>query len=87
VRSSSSKLSHAISRLEDCGWVRREPHPTDRRATFAVLTDEGLAALAKAAPGHVNAVRENLLRRLTPEQLEQLTEISRAIGSPPPPEA
>jgi DNA-binding MarR family transcriptional regulator len=79
VRSSTSRLSHAISRLEECGWVRREPHPTDRRATFAVLTDDGAAALAKAAPGHVSAVREHLLRRLTTEQLEQLTDISRAI--------
>ena len=85
VRSSTSKLSHAVSRLEDCGWVRREPHPTDRRATFAVLTDDGAAALAKAAPGHVRAVRENLLQRLTPEQLDQLTDIGRAICSPGPP--
>jgi DNA-binding MarR family transcriptional regulator len=85
VRSSSSKLSHAVARLEECGWVRREPSPTDRRATFAVLTDAGAAALAKAAPGHVNAVRENLLQRLTAEQLDQLTDISRAIGAAPSP--
>jgi len=81
VRSSGSKLSHAISRLEEWGWVRREPHPTDRRATFAVLTEEGSAALAKAAPGHVRAVRENLIQRLTDEQLDQLASIGRAIGS------
>jgi DNA-binding MarR family transcriptional regulator len=79
VRSSTSRLSHAVSRMEDCGWVRREAHPTDRRATFAVLTDDGRAALANAAPGHVNAVREHLLRRLSPEQLDQLIDISRAI--------
>jgi DNA-binding MarR family transcriptional regulator len=85
VRSSTSRLSHAISRMEDCGWVRREPHPTDRRATFAVLTDDGATALAGAAPGHVSAVRQNLLRRLTPEQLDQLTDISRAIQAPEEP--
>jgi DNA-binding MarR family transcriptional regulator len=82
VRASTSRLSHAVSRMEDCGWVRREPHPTDRRATFAVLTDEGTAALAGAAPGHVSAVRRHLLQRLTPAQLEQLTDISRAIHAP-----
>jgi DNA-binding MarR family transcriptional regulator len=83
VRSSTSRLSHAISRLEECGWVRREPHRTDRRATFAVLTDEGVAALAAAAPSHVNAVREHFLRRLTDEQLDQLAEISRALAPVP----
>ena len=83
VRSSTSRLSHAISRMEDCGWVRREPHPSDRRATFAVLTEAGAAALASAAPGHVSAVRQHLLQRLTPSQLEQLTDISRAIHAAP----
>lgn len=79
VRSSTSRLSHAISRMEDCGWVRREAHPTDRRATFAVLTEDGLAALASAAPGHVRAVRQHVLARLSPEQLDQLADISRAL--------
>ena len=81
VQASSSKLSHAVSRLEECGWVRREPHPSDRRATFAILTDAGAAALAGAAPGHVSAVREHLLDRLTDEQLEQLTDICRALSA------
>jgi DNA-binding MarR family transcriptional regulator len=83
VRSSTSRLSHAISRMEECGWVRRESHPTDRRATFAVLTEDGLAALARAAPGHARAVREHVLERLTPEQLDQLADISRSIHPGP----
>src|ERR1700681_3520121 len=36
-----SRLSHLISRLEKRGFVRREPDPTDRRCTNAVLTDAG----------------------------------------------
>src|SRR5215210_5294661 len=58
--SSRSRLSHAVSRLEDLGWVRREECPTDRRGLLAVLTDEGAAVLAAAAPGHVEAVRRQL---------------------------
>ena len=46
--------------------------PTDRRGSFAVLTDEGMAALAAAAPHHVEAVRTHLFDRLTPAQLAQL---------------
>src|SRR5687768_15895497 len=33
---SRSRLSHAIGRLENMGWVVREECPTDRRGTFAV---------------------------------------------------
>jgi DNA-binding MarR family transcriptional regulator len=51
----------------------------------AQLTEAGRAKLAEAAPGHVNAVRENLLDLLTPEQLGQLTAIGgrllRHLGS------
>jgi DNA-binding MarR family transcriptional regulator len=85
--SSRSRLSHAVARLEEAGWVRRRDCPTDKRGSFAMLTDEGYAALEAAAPGHVTEVRERLFDQLTPEQVEQLGEISRAIqrglGTPP----
>ena len=77
--SSKSRLSHAVARLEERGWVRRADCPTDRRGQSAQLTDEGFAALAAAAPGHVDQVRRSLIDRLTPEQVEQLREISAAI--------
>lgn len=88
VRNSSrSRLSHAVARLEEAGWVRRRDCPTDKRGSFAMLTDAGYAALENAAPGHVTEVREKLFDQLTPEQVEQLGEISRAIqrglGTPP----
>ena len=77
--SSRSRLSHAVAQLEQRGWVRREACPEDRRGQLAVLTDEGFAALAAAAPGHVEAVRRLLVDRLTPGQLRQLRSISEAI--------
>jgi DNA-binding MarR family transcriptional regulator len=77
--SSRSRLSHAVAQLEQRGWVRREACPQDRRGQLAVLTDDGFAALAAAAPGHVEAVRRLLVDRLTPEQLRQLRSISEAI--------
>ena len=75
TQSSQSRLSHAVSRLEANGWVRRTPCPNDRRSTFAQLTDEGFAALAEAAPGHVACVRENFFDHLTREQVGSLKEI------------
>ncbi len=81
-QSTRSRLSHAVARLEERGWVRRESHPEDRRGAVAVLTGEGFAALAAAAPGHVEAVRRHLFDRLTPAQVEQLRAISEAIRDP-----
>jgi DNA-binding MarR family transcriptional regulator len=77
--SSRSRLSHAVSRLEDLGWVERRDCLTDKRGAFAVLTDAGFAVLKAAAPGHVTAVREKLFDVLTSEQIEALGEISKAI--------
>jgi DNA-binding MarR family transcriptional regulator len=79
--SSRSRLSHAVARLEENGWVRREICPTDRRGQVAVLTDAGFAALAAAAPGHVEGVRTHLLDPLTPEQVTQLAQICAVIGA------
>jgi DNA-binding MarR family transcriptional regulator len=78
-QSSRSRLSHAVSRLEEAGWVRRMACPTDKRGALAVMTDEGFAALEAAAPGHVDAVRRSLFDVLTPDQVRQLGEISAAI--------
>jgi DNA-binding MarR family transcriptional regulator len=78
-RSSRSRLSHAASRLEERGWLTRFECPTDRRGQIATLTDEGFAALAAAAPGHVAAVRTHMIDLLSAEQIGQLKQISRAI--------
>jgi DNA-binding MarR family transcriptional regulator len=75
-QSSRSRLSHAVARLEDNGWVRREDCPTDKRGQIARLTDEGFAALEAAAPGHVESVRKHVFDPLTPQEQEQLRTIS-----------
>jgi DNA-binding MarR family transcriptional regulator len=79
TQSSHSRMSHAVARLEERGWVRRHTCDRDRRQTFATLTDEGFRVLAAAAPGHVATVRKYLFDRLTPEQAQQLTAISDEI--------
>ncbi|MGC4897365.1 MarR family winged helix-turn-helix transcriptional regulator [Micromonospora sp. DT31] len=86
--SSRSRLSHAAARLEAAGWIRREECPTDRRGQIAVLTDDGFATLAAAAPGHVAGVRRHLFDALSPAQVDQLRRISETLaehltGSPP----
>ena len=78
-QSSRSRLSHAVNRLEEAGWVRREACPTDKRGAEAVMTEKGFAAIEAAAPGHVEGVRRHVFDVLSPEQIRQLGEISAAI--------
>jgi DNA-binding MarR family transcriptional regulator len=80
TRVSASRLSHAIARLEERGWVRRQECPTDRRGQLAVLTDEGFAKLTAAAPGHVEAVRTALFDSLDADQISNLGEISEILA-------
>src|SRR5215467_11018605 len=85
--SSKSRLSHAVTRLEERGWVERLDCPTDRRGQVARLTDAGFAALDAAAPGHVEQVRRSLFDRITAAQATQLAAISDAIGAGQPGDA
>lgn len=88
VYSSPSRLSHAVARLEDAGWIVRLKHPPDRRTTLARLTDQGWTVLSAAAPGHAAAVRRYVFDRLTPEQTRVLGAALAAIHAgldPDPP--
>jgi DNA-binding MarR family transcriptional regulator len=78
--SSRSRLSHAVARLEEKGWIERRECPSDRRGQLAVLTDAGFAALAAAAPGHVERVRSLVFDPLTPEQARELGRISERLA-------
>ena len=77
--SSRSRLSHAVSRLEERGWVRRQVCAEDGRGQLAVLTDEGFAALEAAAPMHVESVRTHLFDQLTPQQVANMRDIGETL--------
>ena len=79
LKISRSRLTHMIRRLEEEGWVRREGCPTDKRSQFTVLTDEGMAAVERTAPGHVNTVRAAVFDRLTTQQARYFAEICETI--------
>ena len=74
-RSSLSRLSHLMGRLERAGYVRRQRSTDDARATLAILTDAGYAKVVRAAPGHVATVRSLVFDQLTREQASELGEI------------
>src|SRR5215472_5774685 len=68
---SLSRLSQVVSRLEQRGWVRRAPDPTDGRYTLATLTDAGWEKVVATAPAHVEEVRRLVFDRLTKVQNRQ----------------
>ncbi len=75
---SLSRLSHAITRLEQAGWVERRACGPGRRVE-ARLTDDGWAKLKEIAPGHVREARRLVVDVLTPGQLAAIGEAARAI--------
>jgi DNA-binding MarR family transcriptional regulator len=81
-----SRLSHAASRLEKQGLVRRRVITGESRCTELVLTEDGMAALVAAAPGHVREARRLVFDVLTRGQVAQLLEIARALTGAASPE-
>ena len=67
-----SNLTRLLDRLQHAGFVRREPCPDDRRAIYAVITEEGKAALKAAVPGHNRRVHEHFMQYLTDEDVQAL---------------
>src|SRR5262245_34124828 len=69
---SRSRLSHTCARLESKSLVRRETCPSDKRGVFAHLTEEGFAALDRAARDHVTTVRDVFIDVVEPHDLEAI---------------
>ena len=68
----ASGITRLLNGLEQEGWVDRAACASDRRVTYAVLTDEGLAKLREASKTHVADLRAFFEARYTSEELEQL---------------
>lgn len=72
TRSKPSRITYAVNRLEQAGWVTRDGHPTDSRGSTATLTEQGIQAMDAARPEYTRVVREHVLGALTPGEQHQL---------------
>ena len=72
-----SRLHHQLSRMGTRGLVARER--CGSRGMEAVITEEGLAALRKAAPSHAREVRRLFIDSLTVEELDQFAGIAATL--------
>jgi DNA-binding MarR family transcriptional regulator len=79
---SRSRISRLVDEMAVEGLVRREPDPQDRRASFAVLTDEGRAGLRRAAPIYLAAVRRHFTEHVRPDELAALRDALTRVLAP-----
>lgn len=69
-----SGLTRLVDKLCREGLVERARCATDARVVYAVITADGLRRLRTAYPTHLRGVREHLIDRLEPHQLEAISE-------------
>ncbi len=88
---SRSRVSRVVDELAAAGLLCREPNPDDRRSSYASLTDAGRAALRRAAPVYLEAIRRHFVRPMPAgvvsavrAGLEAVVEANASNGSPKP---
>ncbi|MBB4663916.1 MarR family winged helix-turn-helix transcriptional regulator [Conexibacter arvalis] len=69
---SARNVTGLVDGLERTGFVRREPHPSDRRALLVTLTPHGEETAADLQRGYVELAGQ-LFGSLPPRRLDELT--------------
>lgn len=69
---SRSGLTRLVDRLVARGLVERHSCPSDRRGTYARLTDEGRKRFDESRPTHLRGVRQHFLGLLDDGDMERL---------------
>ncbi|MFC4531026.1 MarR family winged helix-turn-helix transcriptional regulator [Sphaerisporangium dianthi] len=76
---STSGVTRVVDRLEREGLVERVACPSDRRASFATLTDAGATRLESVLPRHIEDIEKWFTGLLSPQRLEELLDSLRII--------
>jgi DNA-binding MarR family transcriptional regulator len=83
---SKSGLSQAVAHMEEAGFVRRENCESDRRGTFAVLTEAGERKFAEVEAVHLRAIQESFTSHLDEDEVRVLrTALERIATACPKP--
>jgi DNA-binding MarR family transcriptional regulator len=76
---SRTRVSRVVDELVRAGLVARESNPDDGRSAYATLTPAGRAALRKAAPTYLAAVRREFADHLTAHEADVLAGALRKV--------
>ena len=74
-----SRLAHQLRRMEERGFLVREPNPADARSVMICLLPAGRRTIVDAAPQHVYNVRRHFIDLFTPAELETLADLNERI--------
>ena len=70
-----SGVTRLLEGLEAAGLVESMPCPSDKRVTYAVITDAGRAKVQDAWRGHEAGIRATLEEHLTAREIDTVAEI------------
>ena len=76
---STSGVTRVVDRMDREGLVCREACPSDRRSSYAVITDAGRQRLDEVLPGHLALVQQWFIGQLSPDQLAGMLDSLRTI--------
>ncbi|MGD0218995.1 MAG: MarR family transcriptional regulator [Acidimicrobiales bacterium] len=76
----SGAITMLVDRLEQAGWVRRTPHPRDRRSTLVELSAQALARLPGGMDAYHARVR-TVAGRVRVEEREAILGFLRAAAA------
>jgi len=71
----ASGVTRMLDGLEQAGFVKRDACASDRRVTYAVLTEPGLEKLRTASESHVADIRAFFESRFSGDELTQLVDL------------
>ena len=79
---SKSGLTRLCDRIEEAGYISRASCPTDRRGTFAVITETGRAKVRHARPIFARASQDLFLQHLSARERDALqSAMAKIIGA------
>ncbi|MQY28827.1 MarR family winged helix-turn-helix transcriptional regulator [Nocardia aurantia] len=76
-----SRLSKHLARMDTRGLIERAPAADDARGISVCLTERGREALRRAAPNHVELVRQLFVDELTPDESTLLRTLSDRVAT------
>lgn len=75
----SGSITYVVDKLEKRGLINRISCPSDRRVTYAEISEEGEKFMQKIFPEHEQNLHE-LMSVLTPEEKDTAIELLKKLG-------
>ena len=75
----SGSMTYVLDKLEQKGLVKREDCPNDRRATYAVITNQGISFMEDIFPQHQEVI-EQIFGVLNEQENKEMIDLIKKIG-------